>query len=719
MSDTQLEEAIEALSMTFVLEDVSDPGFQQQLVEGFEAMAARCHDKQRPDLEQVCRDVVDFIHAASPFSGETLDVVSQALTALQAVVRGTRSLASAGIPDPIGSGGLPEAWDTGRGEEKQKQADDIESAALCEAVTKFSGRKPDNVSSVLRHPGNLPDHLDEDDFAGFLSVQDNVLENIESLLFELEAGDIDGLPRLKRLFHTMKGEAGFLRLDDVERLCHRAEDVIADDARNTAQYADALFQAKDWLTQAFEFYRGKKDTCAAVDTVMKLLDSVAVSHNTDHNNDDATLSSTPPASISKPLSGEARDSDPMEAGLKKVQTERAYFNVDAERIDHIVNMIGELVIVESMIAQSREATDLASPAFSNLIDQLAKISQGLQRSGLSLRMVPIRPVFLKLRRIVRDLSRKEGKIVEVVITGEDTELDKTIVDRIVDPLMHIIRNSVDHGIEDRPADRSAVGKPESATIEVRAFHEGGNICIEVADDGRGIDTRAIRKKAEDQGLIDQADALSPEETHNLIFTSGFSTAGAVTDVSGRGVGLDVVRNNLNALKGRVSVFSEAGRGTTFSIRIPVTLAIIDGMIIRVGEKQYIIPALSVVSLMALKGAALSTVYQRKAEMVRFDDRFLPILRLDRLFRINGGNGSNPIIVVVANEQFRAGIVVDEVLGKQQVVIKSLGESMQNIPGVSGGAIMGDGRVGLVLDVGGIVRLVNSGDEASPEIADQP
>ncbi|MDY6822678.1 MAG: chemotaxis protein CheA [Thermodesulfobacteriota bacterium] len=707
MSETSLEAVIEDLSMTFVLEDVTDPECRQQLIDGFEEMADLCRKENAPDMARVCQRLAAFIQEESPLAPAAREVVSQTLTALQTVARGARAMSNAGVPDALGLEEQP-------GDEGEKGPE----AAGRETTEETGGGERDTSRAFgLRHPGNLPDHLDEEDFAGFLFSQDTVLENIESLLFELEAGDTGGLPRLKRLFHTMKGEAGFLRLDDVEKLCHRAEDLIGGDDDATDDYVEVLFQVKDWLTQAFAYYRRKTDTCAPVDEIMQRLDKAAFERaggdeqSGDEHAAEAVLSEITPQPAKADTGGDKKGGKTGNA-----HADREYFNVDAERIDQIVNMIGELVVVESMIAQSREATEQASPAFTNLLSQLGKISQGLQRSGLSLRMVPIRSVFMKLRRIVRDLSRKQNKTVQFIITGEDTELDKTIVDKIVDPLMHIVRNSVDHGIEDRPENRTAAGKPEEATIEVRAFHEGGNICIEVADDGLGIDTDAVRKKAEAHGLIDKDEGLAPDAVHNLIFMSGFSTAGTVTDVSGRGVGLDVVSNNLNELKGRVSVRSDPGRGTVFSIRIPVTLAIIDGMIIRVGEKQYIIPALSVLSLMAMEGADISSVYQ-KGEMVQFDNRFLPVLRLDRLFHINGGDGENPIIVVVENEHNRAGLVVDEVLGKQQVVIKSLGASMQHIPGVSGGAIMGDGRVGLVLDVGGIVALAHGGEDDGAAIMD--
>jgi two-component system chemotaxis sensor kinase CheA len=313
-----------------------------------------------------------------------------------------------------------------------------------------------------------------------------------------------------------------------------------------------------------------------------------------------------------------------------------------------------------------------------------------------------------MARLVRDLGKKANKPVEFVMAGEDTELDKTVVDRIGDPLVHMIRNAVDHGLEADPEDRKRAGKPETGRVELRAYHKGGNIYIEVEDDGRGLDREAILAKARERGVVDDSDVLSDREIFNLIFEPGFSTAKKVTDVSGRGVGMDVVRRNIEALRGQVEIRSEPGKGSVFIIRLPLTLAIIDGMVIRVGLERYIIPTLSVVMSIRPDKKDLSTVLQR-GEMLALQGSLIPLFRLGRLFSVDGAeqDPTKSLVIIVEDDGERTGLVTDELLGQQQIVIKTLGETMRGIPGVSGGAIMPDGQVGLILDVGGLVKLANA------------
>ena len=294
------------------------------------------------------------------------------------------------------------------------------------------------------------------------------------------------------------------------------------------------------------------------------------------------------------------------------------------------------------------------------------------------------------------------------MNGEDTELDKSVVDRIGDPLVHMIRNAVDHGIEADAETRRKAGKPETARVELRAFHKGGSIYIEIEDDGRGLCREAILAKAAERGLVRDGETLSDREVWNLIFEAGFSTAKQVTDVSGRGVGMDVVRRNVEALRGQVEIQSEQGKGTVFSIRLPLTLAIIDGMVVRVGAERYIIPTLSVVRAVRPQKESLYTVTGR-GEMLSLQGELIPLYRLHQMFRIRGAveDPTEAIAVVVEDEGQSTGLVVDELLGQQQIVIKSLGQAFQGLLGVAGGAIMSDGQVGLILDVGGIVKIAQT------------
>jgi len=305
------------------------------------------------------------------------------------------------------------------------------------------------------------------------------------------------------------------------------------------------------------------------------------------------------------------------------------------------------------------------------------------------------------------LSHKTNKPIEFVLSGEDTELDKAVVDKIGDPLVHMMRNAVDHGIEESKEKRRQANKPETGRIELRAFHKGGNILIEIEDDGRGLDREAILAKSRERGLIRDGDSLSEREIFNMIFEPGFSTAKKITEVSGRGVGMDVVKRNIESLRGQVDIRSEFGKGSVFTIRLPLTLAIIDGMVVRVGNERYIIPTLSIIQSLQPRRSDLTTVMDR-GEMLKLQGRLVPLFRLGRLFRLkrNEPDPTEALTVVVEDNEKLAGLIVDELIGQQQIVIKSIGEIFQGLPGIAGGAILPDGRVGLILDVGGLVRLAN-------------
>ena len=344
------------------------------------------------------------------------------------------------------------------------------------------------------------------------------------------------------------------------------------------------------------------------------------------------------------------------------------------------------------------------------IDHLDKICRELQEIGMSLRMVPVRPVFQKMARLVRDLSKKTGRKVDFVMSGEDTELDKNVVDKIGDPLVHMVRNAVDHGIESDPAERLKIGKSERGRVELSAFHKGGNICIEIQDDGRGLNKDAILNKAVSRGLVREGEVLTDREIFAMIFEPGFSTAAQVTDVSGRGVGMDVVRRNIEELRGTVDISSEPGHGSVFSIKLPLTLAIIEGMVIMVGSEHYIIPTLSVVRLIRPRQEDINHIFDR-GEMLAFDDGFIPLFRLSSLFDVHDAKAHphEAMVVVVEDEGRKVGLMADQLLGQQSIVIKSLGESVQGTDGVAGGAIMSNGNVALILDITGLVRVAHSTD----------
>ena len=377
--------------------------------------------------------------------------------------------------------------------------------------------------------------------------------------------------------------------------------------------------------------------------------------------------------------------------------------VEEARLDALLDTIGEMVIAESMVSAGWH-NGMDETAVAAQIDRLDKISRELQQMATSLRMVPLKATFRRMGRLVRDLAHKAGKQVEFTVTGEDTELDKTVVDRISDPLIHALRNAVDHGVES-PEARRAAGKPDVARVELRAYHAGGAIHIEVSDDGHGLDRARILARAVEQGLITADDQPDEDALFDLIFQPGFSTADEVTDVSGRGVGMDVVRRAVEELRGHTELRSVPGQGTTLSVRLPITLAIIDGMVARVGNERYIIPMLSIERSVRPTADQVTTVGGR-AEMLTLDDGILPVLRLHRLFNTPDAENDamKGVVIIVSDNGVRAGLLACELLGQQQTVIKPLGEGLPVQPGITGGAIMPDGRVGLILDAAGLVRL---------------
>ncbi|MCW5662200.1 MAG: chemotaxis protein CheW [Piscinibacter sp.] len=377
--------------------------------------------------------------------------------------------------------------------------------------------------------------------------------------------------------------------------------------------------------------------------------------------------------------------------------------VSVEKVDQLINLVGELVITQAMLAQNSKSVDLAlhQQMAAGLAD-LERNTRDLQEAVMSIRMIPMSVVFNRFPRMLRDLAAKLGKKVEFVTHGEATELDKGLVEKITDPLTHLVRNSCDHGIE-LPADRLAKGKPEHGTITLSASHQGGSIVIEVRDDGRGLSREKLLKKARERGL-DAPDSMTDQEVYNLIFAAGFSTAEVVTDVSGRGVGMDVVKKNITALGGTVEIDSAEGYGMSVKVRLPLTLAIMDGMSVGVGEECYILPLSSVVESFQVQDGMIRTI-GGSGRVVQVRDEYMPVLELEQVFSVPRFDFErvSAIMVVVEAEGGRVALLVDELLGQQQVVVKNLEANYRRVEDVSGATIMGDGRVALILDIGALVR----------------
>jgi two-component system chemotaxis sensor kinase CheA len=383
--------------------------------------------------------------------------------------------------------------------------------------------------------------------------------------------------------------------------------------------------------------------------------------------------------------------------------ESSTLRVSVEKVDQLINLVGELVITQAMLSQNSKSVDavLSQQLASGLAD-LERNTRDLQEAVMSIRMIPMSLVFNRFPRMLRDLASKLGKKVELVQVGEATELDKGLVEKITDPLTHLVRNSCDHGIE-LPADRIAKGKPETGTITLIASHQGGSIVIEVRDDGRGLNREKLLKKARERG-IDAPDTLSDHEVYGLIFAPGFSTAEQVTDVSGRGVGMDVVKKNITALGGTVEIDSAEGYGMTVRVRLPLTLAIMDGMSVGVGEECYILPLSSVVESFQVQPGMIKTIGGH-GRVVDVRDEYMPVVNLEQVFNVPrfDFDKTTNIMVVIEAEGARVALLVDELLGQQQVVVKNLESNYRKVQDVSGATIMGDGRVALILDTGALVR----------------
>lgn len=540
------------------------------------------------------------------------------------------------------------------------------------------------------------------------------LTSIESqmLILEQNTSDVAAVHTVFRGFHTIKGLAGFLEFQDIQCVAHQVETLL-DSVRNgkltiTPAVVDVVLSGADYLREAIACIEQamSDNSCRVIVDYDQLLSRI---RNAMNGTDQATAEINVAPQAGAPSSKEMQrspsadsQSQPAKGTPKpKKALEQFSIRVDTGKLDHLMDMVGEMVIAQSLIHHNGTLTSLQDARLQRDLCQLARITNDVQRTTMSMRMLPIGQLFQRTARLARDLSRRAGKQVELTIEGEDTEVDKTIAEELSDPLMHMIRNALDHGIE-VPDERVAAGKQPTAHIRLAAFHQGGQIVVEIQDDGRGLNCKKIIEKAKANGLIQEDQFLTEAETFHLIFEPGFSTADQVTDISGRGVGMDVVRGSIQKLRGRIDVHSEKGRGTTFCLRLPLTLAIIDGLIVVVGEHRYIVPLHSVKEMFRPTAEMVSTVEGRH-EMATVRGRLLPIVRLHRRFNLKPKNEElkDGLLVVSECQGRQFCLFVDDLVGKQEVVIKSLGGTLKSTPGIAGGAILGDGRVGLILDMDGV------------------
>ncbi len=549
----------------------------------------------------------------------------------------------------------------------------------------------------------------------FIAEANEHIETVESGLLELESQPDNNelINKIFRGFHTIKGRAGFLNLTEIGSLAHSAENLL-DLARKrqlilAGDNTDVVFASVDMLKKMLG---GLQDSMAAGKPI-------ASQPNLSQLLETLKAAAEGRAAMAPMNTAKAQENDKKPDTLleEKVDSQRQTsstthtteekIKVSTTRLDNLINMTGELVIAQLMVGEEVSTGRLSPHELARKVAHQGKIVRELQELSMSMRMVPVQGVFQKMTRLARDLSRKAGKPVDFVTVGEDTELDRTVVDKIADPLIHMIRNSLDHGIE-AGGDRIKAGKSTTGRVELRAFHQAGNIVIEIQDDGKGLDKDRILKKAVENGVVEPGQELSEEEVFKLIFHPGLSTAEKITSVSGRGVGMDVVKKNIESLRGKIEIRSISGKGTTFTIRLPLTLAVIDGQIVCIGTERYIIPINSIVRSLRPTRQQISSV-QNRGELVLERGELLPLVRLYRLLGVAPAteDPTKALVVVVEEDGKKCCLLVDDLQAQQQVVIKSLGEALGRVKGVSGGAIMGDGKVSLILDIPGLIELAQT------------
>lgn len=597
--------------------------------------------------------------------------------------------------------------------------------------------------------------------ADFIQEATEHLASIESLTLEIEQtpDDRESLNALFRSFHSIKGLAGFLELHAIRELAHQVETLL-DLARNGeiqigGPAIDRILAGADFIRRGVETLSRRlqgvraplppldEALCAAVaDLCRREATPASPSKDSASPSKETAVSAAGSAALGQPAStppalapGAGATKAAVPAGALRLDTasgedksspeEKASngsakavasaaastgsVKVETAKLDYLVDMVGEFVIAQSIVRHDPDLRLAEHPRLQRNFAQLARITAEIQRTAMSMRMVPIQGLFQRMARLVRDLARKTGKDVEFVSIGEETELDRTLIEQLADPLMHMVRNSLDHGLEPA-AERERSGKNPRGRVQLRAAHESGGILIEISDDGRGLSREKILARAIERGLL-PANANPPDaEVWGLIFEPGFSTAEKVTDISGRGVGMDVVRRNIQQLRGRIEVSSVSGQGTSVLLRLPLTLAIIDALLVGVGAHRFILPMYAVREMFRPAAGAVSKVYAREDtgawdEVVDVRGNLLPVYRLEGFLGVRSRcqDAGQGLLVVLENQSGQFCLLVDEFLGKQEVVIKPLGAMFRNIPGISSGAILGDGKVALILDVDGLLQ----------------
>ena len=543
----------------------------------------------------------------------------------------------------------------------------------------------------------------------FLVETNEIIENLDHDLVELESNqnDLELLNKIFRGAHTMKGSSSFLGFNKLAELTHHAEDILNKLRKGemvvTREIMDTLLEFVDKTKQIISDIENGTDStdCSSVVNDLKLASEGKLTSKT--KNTSAAQPAQAPQAAPKQEAAK-----PTHQATQVEQTIR----VDVSRLDSLVNLVGELVLSRNMLSQI--AGELENK-FENeyLVEQLlvATNSIGMNTTELQLaimktRMIAIGKVFNKFPRVVRDIARDTGNEIELIISGEETELDKQVIESIGDPLLHMIRNSSDHGLE-TPEVRLAKGKPRMGTVNLSAYHEVNHVVIEIKDDGAGMDPDKLKRKAIEKGVItvDEANSMDDKQAFSLIFKPGFSTAEKITNISGRGVGMDVVRTNIEKLNGIITIDSKINEGSTFYLKLPLTLAIIQALLVEVAGETFAIPLASVVETVRITNEEIHSFEGR--EVLKLRDRVLSLIRLDEAFALDELEQDEIYVVVVALAEKQLGFIVDKLIGQEEIVIKSLGDYLGGNPGIAGATITGDGRVRLILDVAGVIEVAQN------------
>lgn len=747
-SKAQIAELIEKASMEYVMSDSSDNSAIDSIALLFSKITSLAEQGSDTALvsSKIC-SLCEKITAAQPADRDVIfSVLGASIAGLQQAITAPHSAGNVIFPDELGldaSGnrltntlrrlyavcqelsidaekcgqkelaqaadaysGVVEALASGR----KPDAGSIKNAFDCAATYLASGAKTECAEQMPAAETKPDERIPQKNESvpqvtadlslinDFIHEASEHIDSADSKLLTIEAdpSNADALNSLFRAFHTMKSLSGFLEISQVHILVKEVENLLGQARKGEIKLQGAAIET---------VFRATDMTRHMIDTLKKdplNRNLVAEAHESDLIDDiRAATAGKDTVKVRTETGSASAGSVTGNATVKEI------VKIDSAKLQTLIDIIGEVVIAESMVVNDESVNMLGSNKLFSNINHLNKTTKMLHELGLSLRMVPIGGTFQKMARLTRDLAKKHNKKINFTASGEETEIDRNLVDKISDPLVHMIRNAVDHGIEATAEERISAGKPEAATITLKAYHKGGSVCIEVLDDGRGLDREKIYKRALENGLISEGEIIDDGDIYPFIFKPGFSTAAVVTDTSGRGVGMDVVKKNVDLLRGSVQIETEKGYGTKFTVTLPLTTAIIEAITVSAGGEKYFLPTLSIVESVN-PPASDFTLITGKGLTLNLRGSIIPVFSLERLFSRDPGSFkvdvAGKIVTVIEDSGKKTGLLLDEMLEPREIVVKNLGNGFEKIPGIAACTIMSDGRVGLILDPAEIIRL---------------